>query len=143
MKTTMDKHPKRPDEWQNERQEWLESLWSVYRAHGPDRTSELLKLLDREAIRAGIVSDTVRLNTPYRNTIPAAAQPPYPGDVDLENRIEKIIRWNALAMVIRASDSGAGVGGHIATYASAATLLEVGFNHVFRNASDDYGGGHR
>jgi pyruvate dehydrogenase E1 component len=80
------------------------------------------------------------LNTPYRNTIPPSEEPPYPGDVDLEERIEEILRWNASAMVVRAADSDTGVGGHIATYTSAATMMEVGFNHIFRAPSADYGG---
>ena len=67
-------------------------------------------------------------------------QPAYPGDIELEQRIEDIHRWNAMAMVLQAHDSGTGVGGHIATYASAATMMEVGFNHFFRNRSADYGG---
>jgi pyruvate dehydrogenase E1 component len=100
----------------------------------------LLELLQENALRSDIDAAVTTLNTPYRNTIPPEKQPAYPGDIDLEKRIENIIRWNAMAMVLRANDAGTGVGGHIATYASAATMMEVGLNHVFRNRSEDYGG---
>ncbi len=128
------------DNWDVEKQEWLDSMWSVYRAHGGERVAELLELLQERALRAGLDATTALLNTPYRNTIALEEQPAYPGNIELEQRLENIIRWNAMAMVLRANDAGAGVGGHIATYASAATLLEVGFNHIFRNKSDGYGG---
>src|SRR5262249_52489088 len=72
------------------------------------------------------------LNTPYINTIPVEAQPPYPGDSAIEWRIRSIVRWNAMAMVVRANKKYPGIGGHISTYASAATLYEVAFNHFFR-----------
>ena len=80
------------------------------------------------------------LNTPYRNSISLGDQPPYPGDIELESRIENILRWNAAAMVLKAYDAGSGVGGHIATYLSASTMMEVGLNHVFRSQSETYGG---
>ena len=70
------------------------------------------------------------LNTPYVNTLSLEEQPPYPGDLEIEKRIENIIRWNAAAMIMRAQDKEAGLGGHIATYASAATALETAFHHV-------------
>ena len=89
---------------------------------------------------ANVIVEDATLNTPYRNTIPLAQQPAYPGDIGIEERIENILRWNAMAMVLRGYDSGTGVGGHIGTYASAATMLEVGLHHFFRNRSDDYGG---
>ena len=128
------------NDWPLEKQEWLDSLWSVYRSHGDERVAELLALLQDRAMRAGLDVTASTLNTPYRNTIPAELQPPYPGDVAIEQRIENILRWNAMALVLRANDAGTGVGGHIATYASTATLLEVGFNHIFRNRTDTYGG---
>ena len=84
----------------------------------------------------GIVVSETALNTPYVNTISPAQEPPYPGDILLEKRIENIVRWNAMAMVLRAQDRGAGVGGHIATYASAATMMEVGLNHFFRGGTE-------
>jgi pyruvate dehydrogenase E1 component len=76
------------------------------------------------------------LNTPYVNTIPVAEEPPYPGDRELERRIKSLIRWNAMAMVVNANREHSGLGGHISTYASAATLYEVGFNHFFRGSCD-------
>ena len=127
-------------DWAEERSEWLDALGAVQEVHGPNRVRELLRLLQDEALKAGTSLEEATLNTPYRNTIPVEDQPAYPGDIELEQRIENIVRWNAMAMVLRASDQGSGVGGHIATYASAATLLEVGFNHFFRNRSDAYGG---
>lgn len=126
-------------DWQLERQEWLESLQNILDDHGPDRARELMALLHDRLERVGVTVPPT-LNTPYRNTIPVEEQPRYPGDVDMEQRIENIIRWNALAMVLQANDNGSGVGGHIATYASAATMLEVGFNHFFRARSEGYGG---
>ena len=131
-----------PDEaadWADECREWIDALAAVRRVHGAARASELLgKVLD--AAIAGGLPAQLALNTPYRNTLGVAAQPRYPGDVELEAQLENIIRWNAMAMVLQASDCGAGLGGHIATYASAATLFEVGFNHFFRNRSAAYGG---
>ena len=135
-----DNTPDWDEDWACEQQEWVDSLWSVYHRHGGPHVSQLLDLLQERAMRAGIDPTSATLNTPYRNSIPSELQPSYPGDIHLEQRIENIIRWNAMAMVLKANDLGTGVGGHIATYASTATLLEVGFNHVFRNKSADYGG---
>ncbi|WP_237065889.1 pyruvate dehydrogenase (acetyl-transferring), homodimeric type [Microbulbifer guangxiensis] len=123
-----------------ELQEWLESLEDILRHHGAGRARELLGALRERLLSHGVQADEAPLNTPYRNTIPLAEQPPYPGDLFVEQRIENLVRWNAIAMVLQAADSGAGVGGHIATYASAATMLEVGFNHFFRCRDDQYGG---
>jgi len=128
------------DDWPIEKQEWLESLEAFQSAHGTVRVGELLRALQNHALKAGVPLEEATLNTPYRNTIPIQNQPAYPGDIELEQRIENINRWNAMAMVLQAYDSGSGVGGHIATYASAATMLEVGFNHFFRNRTEDYGG---
>src|SRR5690606_20330123 len=91
-------------------------------------------LLDRLAhhVRAQQVGWKPSLVTPYRNTIPVAAQPRFPGDLDVERRIAAIARWNALAMVVRANQAYGELGGHISSYASAADLFEVGFNHFFR-----------
>jgi pyruvate dehydrogenase E1 component len=89
---------------------------------------------------AHVIVEDATFNTPYRNTIPLEQQPAYPGNIELEQRIENINRWNAMAMVLRGYDSGTGVGGHIGTYASGATMLEVGLNHFFRNKGPDYGG---
>ncbi|SDZ85461.1 pyruvate dehydrogenase (acetyl-transferring), homodimeric type [Microbulbifer marinus] len=123
-----------------ELQEWLESLDDILRYQGADRAQEILRSLQERLVRRGVQLDQAPLNTPYRNTIPLSEQPAYPGNLDMEQRIENMIRWNAIAMVLQAADSGTGVGGHIATYASAATMLEVGFNHFFRCRDADYGG---
>ena len=118
--------------WSEELEEWLDAFDAVHRVRGEDASRELLRVLQQHASRQGLVLPEAALNTPYVNTIPVQAQPRYPGDLDLETRIENLMRWNAAAMVLQAYDSGSGVGGHIATYLSAATLLEVGFNHFFR-----------
>ncbi len=128
------------DSWLAEREEWLESLDAVLEVHGPERVREMLASLQARAMSRGAAPAEGALNTPYRNTISVSEQPVYPGDIDLEERIEGLIRWNALAMVLQANDNGSGVGGHIATYASAATLFEVGFNHFFRPRDEEYGG---
>lgn len=130
-----------PDtEWENEQREWLEALESVLQEHGEEGVKTLLGRLQTELSRRGVQLDERALNTPYTNTIPLRAEPAYPGDIELENHIENIIRWNAVAMVLQAYDSGSGVGGHIATYTSASTMMEVGFNHFFRAPTEKYGG---
>ncbi|MBN8279795.1 MAG: pyruvate dehydrogenase (acetyl-transferring), homodimeric type [Gammaproteobacteria bacterium] len=123
-----------------ELREWLESMESVLRAEGPERAKALFRAVRDYLIDAHVIVEDATLNTPYRNTIPLEQQPAYPGNVELEQRIENINRWNAMAMVLRGYDSGTGVGGHIGTYASGATMLEVGLNHFFRNKGPDYGG---
>ena len=120
--------------------EWLESIESLLRADGPERAKSVFRALRDYLTDANVIVEEATLNTPYRNTIPLAQQPAYPGDIAIEERIENILRWNAMAMVLRGYDSGTGVGGHIGTYASAATMLEVGLHHFFRNRSNDYGG---
>ncbi len=114
-----------------ELQEWLESLDYVLASGGAERVSEILERLEEHAYRFG-VRIPFTAQTPYINTIPTAEEPDYPGDLELERRIRNLIRWNAMAMVVRANRLSDGIGGHISTYASAATLLEVGFNHFFR-----------
>ena len=123
-----------------ENNDWLEAFDYILHAQGEKRSFDILQLLHERLLHQGTALLQTRLNTPYRNTIPPQLQPVYPGDIALENKIENIIRWNAIAMVLRANDKGAGVGGHIATYQSAATTLEVGFNHWFKKRSDSYGG---
>ena len=120
-----------------ENAEWRESLDYVLREQGPDRVRQLLRVLQTRAQERG-VSIPFTANTPYINTIPAAQQPVYPGNRELERRIKSIIRWNAMAMVVRANRERPGIGGHISTYASAATLWEVGFNHFWRGRSDTF-----
>ncbi|MEM7218298.1 MAG: pyruvate dehydrogenase (acetyl-transferring), homodimeric type [Pseudomonadota bacterium] len=128
-----------PD-WAAERQEWLDSFEAVLRERGAAGAREILAELDAKLSRATGAPLGVSLNTPYRNTIDLLDQGLYPGDIELETQLENVIRWNAVAMVLQAFDSGSGVGGHIATYLSASTMMEVGFNHFFRARSDDYGG---
>ncbi len=128
------------DEWVAEQQEWLEAMDDVLAHRGPEQAKALMTRLGAHLSHRGLVLTDAALNTPYKNTIDVREQPQYPGNIELEQRIGNIIRWNAVAMVLQAFDSGSGVGGHIATYLSAATMMEVGFNHFFRGASADYGG---
>jgi len=115
----------------SEIQEWLESLDSVLQSSGPDVASYILERLRAHAKVVGIeIPFTAK--TPYVNTIPHSLQPAFPGDQQLERRIKSLVRWNAIAMVVRANREEHNIGGHISTYASAATLYEVGFNHFFR-----------
>src|SRR5260370_36704979 len=114
-----------------ELREWLDSLDSVPQERGRERAAEILGRLREHASQAG-VKLPFTANTPYINTIPAEDQPPYPGNQEIERRIKSFARWNALAMVVRANRLEPGIGGHISTYGSAATLFEVAFNHFFR-----------
>lgn len=122
-----------------ENQEWTESLDYVLAHAGPERVIELMAHLQSHAQRSG-VTFPFTANTPYINTIPPKDQPPYPGSREIERRIKSIIRWNAMAMVVRANKGDLGLGGHISTYASAATLYEVAFNH-FLKGKDENGTG--
>ncbi len=129
-----------PEELDIDIAEWRDSLDYILAAHGQAGVLNVLRAVQNHALSKGIVLSEATLNTAYINTIGLADQPPYPGHIEIEKRIENIVRWNAMAMVLRAADGGSGVGGHIATFASAATMMEVGFNHFFRARSDDYGG---
>src|SRR5690349_3191041 len=120
-------------------QEWLESLDSVLESSGPQVATAILERLRAHATVNGI-DLPFSANTPYANSIPARLQPLFPGDQELERRIKSLIRWNALAMVVRANRVEHNIGGHISTYASAATLYEVGFNHFFRGWTEEFGG---
>ncbi len=122
-----------------ELQEWLESLDYVIAQNDPDRTLRILAALESRAAKSG-VRIPFTANTPYVNTIPADEQGPYPADRDIERRIKDIMRWNALAMVVRANRADGSIGGHISTYASSATLYEVGFNHFFRARNESHEG---
>jgi pyruvate dehydrogenase E1 component len=127
------------DRDREETQEWLQAFDDVIDLHGPDRAELLLKkLLERGYHRGARLPFTA--NTPYINTIPSSQQPPYPGDRGIERRLKSITRWNAMAMVVRANKYYEGLGGHISTYASAATLYEVGFNHFFRGRGNGFDG---
>ena len=127
-------------EWAIELNEWTESLQAIKDNYGNRQVKDLLASLQQFALSQGVSLGGATLNTPYRNTIPISEQPAYPGNIDLEQRIEDIIRWNAMAMVLQGYDSGKGVGGHIATYASSATMTEVALNHFIKSRTDDYQG---
>ena len=122
-----------------ETKEWLYSLDYVLEHGGPERVTELLQQLQIRAHKAG-VKIPFTANTPYINSIPREKQPPFPGNREIERRIKSMIRWNAMAMVVKANKMENGIGGHISTYASAATLYEIGFNHFFRGKGEDYDG---
>jgi len=120
-------------------QEWFESLDSVLEASGPDVAREILERLRAHATVNGI-DLPFTANTPYTNTIPLRLEPLFPGDQELERRIKSLIRWNALAMVVRANREEHNIGGHISTFASAATLYEIGFNHFWRGRTESFEG---
>jgi pyruvate dehydrogenase E1 component len=122
-----------------ETQDWLDSLEDVLQGRGPERVRRLLSDLQIRAQRGGVQLPMTSV-TPYVNTIPADRQPTFPGDREIERRIKSLVRWNALAMVLRANKEDPSIGGHISTYASAATLYEVGYNHFFRGRDADNGG---
>jgi pyruvate dehydrogenase E1 component len=122
-----------------ETSEWLEALDQVIDEAGPDRAQWLLERLKNKAAQSGVPTRHT-LNTPYLNTIPRINETPYPGDREIERRIKSFARWNAMAMVVRANKYDPGIGGHISTYASLATLVEVGFNHFFRGSYGDQRG---
>lgn len=123
-----------------ETQEWLDSLEYVLASKGEQRVQYLLDRLEESARRQG-VDLPIYANTPYINSIPRSKQQPYPGNREIERRIKSIIRWNAMAMVARANESHEGIGGHISTFASSATLYEVAFNHFFNGrGADGYSG---
>lgn len=122
-----------------ETQEWLDALDGLTSAEGPERAQFLLSQLQDRARYLGVTTKGLPFSA-YRNTIPLSQQPAYPGDVEIEQRLNSLIRWNALAMVVRANRAYGELGGHIATYASAAEMLEVGFNHFFRARTEDFAG---
>ncbi len=119
--------------------EWLESLEYVLKTEGSDRVKQILHELSMYAHKFG-VELPFTANTPHVNTIPRDKQPNFPGSREIERRIKSIIRWNAMAMVVRANKEEPGIGGHISTYASAATLYEIAFNHFFRGKDGDQPG---
>ncbi|HWL29512.1 MAG TPA: pyruvate dehydrogenase (acetyl-transferring), homodimeric type, partial [Burkholderiaceae bacterium] len=125
-----------------ETEEWREAFLSLFAAHGPERAAFMLNELQRMASTTNVEWNP-RIGTPYVNTIPVDKQPPFPGDLALDEKLGAIMRWNALAMVVRANAAYGELGGHIASYASAADLFEVGFNHFFhaRQATPDGHGG--
>ena len=122
-----------------ETQEWLESIDGALEEHGFDRAKFLLEELIEHAQARG-ARLPFNTNTPFVNTILPKDQPEYPGDREIERTIKSIIRWNAMAMVVRANTKTPGIGGHISTYASSATLYEVAYNHFFKGPNDKSGG---
>ena len=119
--------------------EWLEAIDAVIAADGPDRARELLTRVIERAQHGG-TGPVASLNTPYVNTIPADREPELPADPGVEWRLRSIVRWNAMAIVVRANKQSSELGGHIASFQSLATLYEVGFNHFWRAPSEDHGG---
>ena len=122
-----------------ELQEWLASLDYVLSTGTPEKVQFLLQQLQIRAQESGVTLPFT-YNTPYINTIPKEKQATYPGNRDLERRIKSIVRWNAMAMVVKANKAADGIGGHISTFASSANLYEVGFNHFFRARTDSGSG---
>src|SRR5437764_12732413 len=122
-----------------ETSEWLEALDAVLAHDGPDRAQALLMKVIGHAQHsgAGLIAS---LNTPYVNTISPEREAKLPGDPALERRLRSIIRWNAIALVVRANKTSSELGGHIATYQSLATLYEVGFNHFWHAQTDEHAG---
>jgi len=123
-----------------ETQEWRDSISSVIRHQGMDRAQYLLKSLISTTTESGQQLPVDSLTTPYRNTIPKEEEDKMPGDMYMERSIRGIVRWNALAMVMRAGKLGYDLGGHISTFSSAATLYDVGFNYFFRGETEDHPG---
>lgn len=121
-----------------ETQEWLDALDSVLRNAGRGRSAFLVKALAERAAQAG-TNLPPAITTPYRNTLPPSAEKRMPGDLFIERRIRSIVRWNALAMVMRANESSDGIGGHISSFSSSATLYDVGFNYFFRGPEAPHG----
>ncbi|HEY2302106.1 MAG TPA: pyruvate dehydrogenase (acetyl-transferring), homodimeric type, partial [Acidimicrobiales bacterium] len=128
-----------PDIDPEETAEWVDSFDAVLDIHGKTRARFLLmKLLERA--REQQVGFPATVSTPYANTIPPDQEPWFPGNEDIERRIRAFIRWNAAVMVVRANHRAEGIGGHLATFASSASLYEVGFNHFFRGKSNGQAG---
>ncbi len=122
-----------------ETQEWIDALTAVTETNGSARAQYLLRQLEEVARHKGVFTGGQPFSS-YRNTISVAQQGAYPGNLEIEERLTSIIRWNALAMVVRANKAYGELGGHIASYASAAEIFETGFNHFFQAQSDDFGG---
>lgn len=119
--------------------EWYDSLEDVIHRYGPEKVTQLLVNLRERAYVRGVMMPFTA-NTPYINTIPSDDQPRFPGNIEIERRIKSIIRWNAMAMVVKANRRPGGVGGHVSTFASSATLYEVGQNHFFHAPTEDHTG---
>jgi pyruvate dehydrogenase E1 component len=139
MKTDAETDPLERDVDPEETREWKDALEAVVERDGPERAHFLIEALVDKARRSGAYLP-YNATTAYMNTIPPQQEARRRGDPALERRIKSILRWNAMAMVVRANRDGKNVGGHIATYQSVANLYEVGFNHFFRAPSEDHGG---
>lgn len=122
-----------------ETQEWLDALESVLDREGEDRAHYLMTRMGELASRSG-TQLPYAITTPYRNTIPVTHEARMPGDLFMERRIRSLVRWNALAMVMRANKHDPDLGGHISTFASSATLYDIGFNYFFQAPTDEHGG---
>ncbi|MEM8957114.1 MAG: alpha-ketoglutarate dehydrogenase [Pseudomonadota bacterium] len=122
-----------------ETQDWIDALEALTAIEGKERAQFVLSQLQDRARRLGVTTSGLPYSA-YRNTIPLSQQPAFPGDLEIEERVTSIIRWNALAMVVRANRAYGELGGHVASYASAAEIFELGFNHFFRARTDDFGG---
>ena len=133
---SLERNLERSDSDPQETAEWMEALDAVVACVGRDRAQYLVDRLAEHAFSLGIESSRTRI-TPYANTIRLDQQAPYPGNLELEERLAAALRWNAIAMVVRANQAYGELGGHIASYASAADLFEVGFNHFFRAGAPD------
>ena len=133
------KEPTSENDIEYENREWLDSLEYVYQNQGPERVISLLRMLQFSMQEKGIHLPFTA-NTPYLNTISLESEPVFPGNREIERRIKSIIRWNAMAMVVRANRRHSGIGGHISTFASSATLFEIGFNHFFRARTHRHSG---
>lgn len=136
---TIPPHSSQTDIDPTETQEWIDALLSVKEVGGRERARHILRKLEETGRMQGVLTSEQPFSS-YRNTIPVEQQGAYPGNLGIENRLTSIMRWNALAMVVRANEAYGGLGGHIASYASAAEIFEVGFNHFFRARTDDFGG---
>ena len=128
-----------PEADPQETQEWLDAIDGVLAHEGPARATELLERIVERAQTGGAQVE-LGVQTPYVNTIPPSLQPRMPGNEELETRIRHFLRWNAMAMVVRANETSSELGGHVASFASSATLYDVGFNHFFRAPSEGFGG---
>jgi pyruvate dehydrogenase E1 component len=122
-----------------ETREWLDALDGVIDAEGPGRASELVRAIVERAATRGVRTPAAQ-TTPYVNTIPVDQQAHFPGDPEIEERLRHYVRWNALAMVVRANKDNSDLGGHLASFSSSATLYDVGFNHFWRGPSETSGG---
>ncbi|MHC4997816.1 MAG: pyruvate dehydrogenase (acetyl-transferring), homodimeric type [Planctomycetota bacterium] len=124
---------------ESDNKQWLDALEQIFQTQGPSKVKDLLKQLNAQGEQYGC-HFSQPVNTPYLNTVAPEDQPPYPGRRAIEQRIKSLIRWNAMSMVVRANKQESGIGGHISSYASSATLYEVGFNHFFRARNADQEG---